>query len=139
MQVVLAYKDRAGSSQLRSDIGICGRNAVFVNRACRRGTHTGSVNHVFQPDGNAMQRTAPTPRLNFFLCFRRFSKRRFRGDGDESIKGRVQALNRFQTLARYLHERDSALLNQFGHLRNGTQTHFAPSYPAARIVVRACL
>ena len=46
---------------------------------------------------------------------------------------------RFQTLARYLHGRDSALLNQFGHLRNGTQTHFAPSYPAARILVRACL
>src|SRR5207245_3532993 len=85
VQVVLAYKDRAGSSQLGSDIGICGRNAVFVNRACRRGTHTGSVNQVFQPDGNAVQRTPPTSCLNFFLCLRRFIKRRFRGDGYERI------------------------------------------------------
>src|ERR1700674_6119934 len=98
MQVLLAQQDSPGLFQAADNFCILRGDAVFEQCTGRSGADPGSVDEVFQPKGDAVQRSSPVAIFSFGLA--RLSQGGVCGDGDEGIEGGIESLDACQASSR---------------------------------------
>ena len=115
MQVVLAQDDGAGGFQVTDHRRVKVGHVVAQDARAHRRWHAGHVEEVLDPEGHAVQRTAPAAVRDFALGLPSGCARLIWHDADVAIQARVEPLDAFEIRVRQLNGRQPPLAQQRRH------------------------
>ncbi len=119
MHVQLAEQDRPGGGQLLHGCGILFGEVVLEEERAGGGAHAARLVQVLERQRDAVQPAASAVCMDFSFRLAGGFQRKLRGEGNEAVQQRIDALDALQARLGQLDRGDAAVGNAFGSFADG--------------------